>query len=471
VKTNTLVKGKKVLNDIQNMKTIGELIDYIPKKHIQRIAFAILILWTCSPIFVMIYGSFARLYDDPDWLSKLNQMYKMTINWYRILLQLGLSGCLIGLLAFLKSLKNAKKDEFHAKTYIKERLIKFSLLSMLIWSFLSFLFSDNLALSLFGGEFKKEGFATFVAVAGIFSCAYIIKDEKYSKWIIEIFTAVTVLQSILMLINVDAINKQLGFSDNASVYLNINHFAYILCMAAMSALLLYENESKSKLRTFGRLLMFAIIIAALVRNRSLGPYLATLCAIISSIILAIWLNKSRLRKLIIALVVFFLVTFIMNLSDGHLYIDLKIFGFELFQLIEGSEDLSHIGSGRWELWGQGLQYMSERPILGCGPGLLSDLYFTESGNANRPHNEFIEYAATIGIPGVLFYISALFIYLKKIIKKRRELSSFSIGLLCIVIAYLVSSLFGVVIYNVSPYFFMFFGLSIGVLRCQVPVSK
>jgi len=58
-------KGKKVLNDLREMRTVGELVDYIPMNFIQRIAFFILVIWLLTPIIVMVYGAFAVLPDDP----------------------------------------------------------------------------------------------------------------------------------------------------------------------------------------------------------------------------------------------------------------------------------------------------------------------------------------------------------------------------------------------------------------------
>ena len=69
-------------------------------------------------------------------------------------------------------------------------------------------------------------------------------------------------------------------------------------------------------------------------------------------------------------------------------------------MFEGEEDISDMDRGRW-IPGKGVRFIGDSPIFGCGPGALMDLYDTVYGDPNRPHNEFIEYAACIGIPNVL----------------------------------------------------------------------
>jgi O-antigen ligase len=418
----------------------------------------------------MAYASSARLYGDPDWISLYNQMNMMTVKWYKLLMQLGLSGCIIGILSLLKNIRESRQDN-NTKQFFKDRIIAKFLLMMLFWGLISFIISGCNPTYIVGTDYRRDGILTYFIVAGLFSCGYLIRDKKYIKWIMELFTIVALIQSLLIIIDIDAINKQLGLTENSSVFFNINHSGYYLCMAVMCALLLYEtDEASSRLKSLYRLAAFAIITAALVKNRSLGPYLAAVCAIISSLILAIWLNKGRLKKLIKAIMLFIVVTLIMNITEGRLYIDLKILGLDLFRMFEGEEDISDIGSGRWILWVRGVRFIGDSPIFGCGPGALMDLYDTVYGDPNRPHNEFIEYAACIGIPGVMYYIMALFIYLKDFVKKRKYVSTFGFALLSVVIAYLVSSLFGVTMYYTSPFFFMIFGLSVGLLQ-ETPYEK
>ena len=463
-----LSNRKRILNDLHEMKTVGELVDYIPIAIVQKIAFIILMTWSVSPIFVMGYGVSARLPDDANWLTKLNQMNIMSINWYRILQQLGFIGCLVGILILMKSVRDGKKESITFEEYIKDRIVPISLFLMLIWSVLSFAVSagDIYSLTedfnevLIGGIFKREGILTYLAIAGIFSCGFIVRSKKQIRWIIKLNTIVAVIQSILILIDLNGINEFFGLTDGSGVFLNINHAGYYLSMSAMCGAYLAITEKKSKTKSAIYIIMFGLIAGALVSNSSLGPYLATLSALISSVILAVWLNKILLSRVITVIVVFFISTIIVSAIDGSLLVALQLFGIELGMIASGQVELD-MGSNRLELWKLGVDFIVERPLFGYGPAGLTYAYKEVLGSHNRPHNEFIEHAATIGIPGLLFYVMALFNYLKKFYLNRNRVSTLSIGLLCIAISYLVSSLLGVTMFHTSAFFFMFSGLSIG----------
>lgn len=460
-------KGKKVLNDLREMRTVGELVDYIPMNIIQRIAFFILVIWLLTPIIVMVYGAFAVFPDDPYWITKLNQMNMMSINWYRILQQLGFLGCFMSLLVFLKSIY-VNEEEMKGIKFYRNRLTVVSLFFMLVWSLLSFVFTANeiyaltndLTETLIGGIFKREGILTYFALTGIFTCAYLVRSRHLVRWIIKINTLVASLQSILILLDIEGINKLFGLTEDSGVFLNINHAGYYLCMSAMCGTYLIISENQSRIRLIVHTIMFGLIVAALVINSSLGPYLASLCALISSLILTIWLNKRLLSRVVMVIAIFFLVTIIASLIDGSLLMALQIFGLELGKIAEG-EIKPEMGSKRLELWQLGFKFIGERPLFGYGPVGLSYAYKEVLGSHNRPHNEFIEHAATIGIPGLIFYIIALFDYLRTFFVKRKKMESLGMGLMCIVIAYLVSSLLGVTMFHTSAFFFMFFGLSLG----------
>ena len=70
-----------------------------------------------------------------------------------------------------------------------------------------------------GTDYRRDGILTYFIVAGLFSCGYLIRDKKYIKWIMELFTIVALIQSLLIIIDIDAINKQLGLTENSSVFL------------------------------------------------------------------------------------------------------------------------------------------------------------------------------------------------------------------------------------------------------------
>lgn len=444
---------------LRDSRNTTKLIDNNFEALIRKLAFIILIIWNISPIAAAVIGKLWQLINN---YHPLYQLFFLTDAWYIILLITGFTGCLLGINRFLKSIQNAKVNNITKKQYVTDNLIPLFLFIMLVWSIISFLYAPYPFTYLIGAPFRRDGILSNIAYFGMFCCAYILSDKRLVTLILKLYTWIAVILSLLILINVDAINKILCLTPGSASFTNINHFAYYCCMAVMSSLYLFETEEKP-LNKIVSIFKFAIISAALVYNSSLGPFLAAIAALIASLILAIWLDKKRIKSVLTGIIIFFMVTLFINSFNGILFADLNVLGLDFMNIMIG-EGYDIAGSGRWILWKNSLQMISYWPILGCGPGHYSDLSNYLFNSLMRPHNEILEYAASIGLPGLFLYLAALYAYAKECIIKRKQVSSLIVGLTCIIIAYLVSSLFGVTMYYTSPFFFMFFGMSSKMLR-------
>lgn len=443
------------------MKKISELIDYIPAQSIEKVATLLLIMWILSPILVMFLNN--SIQDAEQSLLPYKQ-YFIAIYWNEILQTIGFLGCILGIIVFSKSILKAKNEKISMKQYLKNNLFTLFLFLMLFWSIFSCLACDNIAISFYGNVYRQEGLLTYFIYYGIFCCGYVVRNKRFVRYILEFFTLSAAVLSILMIINSKTLNNRLGLTVDSAIFFNANHFAYYLCMSLMCALLVFATEKKSTPRLILRIVIFAVIAAALVKNKSLGPYLAVIVGLICSVILTIWLDKKLLKRVLAAVVVFISVTFIMNISDNHLYKDINILGSDTVKIAEGSE-ISPVGSAnRWLLWMNGLRFVIEKPLFGYGPDNLGDQYAKVHLGFDRPHNELIQFAASLGIPAALFYIIAMAIHFIVFLRQRKQVSTVEIGILCTVIAYLASSMFGNTMYYTSPFFFMILGLSGGMQK-------
>ena len=121
------------------------------------------------------------------------------------------------------------------------------------------------------------------------------------------------------------------------------------------------------------------------------------------------------------------------------------------------------GTGRLDLWINGIKFFLERPILGYGPDNLGAKYKEveireEDRNQDRPHNLLIQLATTSGIIGLVTYVSAIGIILIRALKRMKMEDDVHVISFFVVIAYLISAMFGNSMYYTSPYFFIFLGL-------------
>ena len=426
----------------------------------ERIAFVILLLWIMSPILAMLFSNLSPV----DGIYKMvYKLYYLTAAWYWILMITGFFGCILGIIAVIKSIKKVKENPIRPIAYLKSNLFPLLLLLLFYWSILSFLTAGDTKRYLIGGYFIRDGILSIIAYSGFFCCGYLIRHKKLVLLIMQAYAWIAVLQSILMMANIQSVNEFLCLTPGSSAFSNINHFAYYLCMGVMVSILLLEVEKKSLLNFIIGIARFSIISAALIYNGSLGPFLATIVALIGSLILAIWLDRSRVKLILLVSAIFLFITVMINLTYGYLLTDMSLLGSDFMNVLNGME-CDSAGSGRWILWKNSVQYISAHPIFGCSPGHYTDVSQAYYGIGMRPHNEILEYASSIGILGALFYLSALLVCAIEFIKKRKAATALTTGLLCIVMAYLASSLFGVTMYYTSPFFFLFLGIASKNLR-------
>lgn len=453
-----LEKIKYIYRDIHQMKKVSELINYISEELIEKVASLLLVIWTISPIAVLFYNYTIK---DMDKSFLLFKQYPSSIYWYEILQTIGFLGCILGVITFSKSILQAKVEKVSLQNYIKSNLFYIFLFMMLIWSIISCLNSDNIDISLNGTPYRKEGVITYFTYCGIFCCGYVVRNKRLIKVIFEFFTLCALVLSVLTLVDSKGLNNALGLTSDSSIFSQFNHYAYYLCMSIMSASLLFITEKKSTQKLIFRIIIFSVITAALIKNGSFGPYIAVIVGLIFSIIFSILLDRKILKRVVIVASVFIAITLGMNISNSHTYKDFWTLGGDIFKIAEKSPDADKAGTGRWILWVNGVRFISERPLFGYGADNLGDQYAKVNIHTDRAHNEIIQFAASLGIPAALLYIAALATYFMFFIKKRRQFLRIDICMLCIVIAYLASSMFGNTMYYTSPFFFMILGISSG----------
>lgn len=267
--------------------------------------------------------------------------------------------------------------------------------------------------------------------------------------------------ALLMLLDIEYINRLLTFHPNSAIFYNINHFAYYLCMAIMSAVAIYMMETDSEPQRKQYMLCFIVLVAALVKNKSFGPYFAVVAGLIFTLIVIRLYNRKHIKDIVKITIIFVITSFIMNLFYG-------VIGTEIIKLFSGINDIiqetetaAKAGSGRWGLWKHGLRFITENPIFGYGPENLGSRYLAEGISHDRPHNEFIQIAASLGVPALIFYLLALLKNFSTLFFNRKSLTITIICLNAIIVAYLVSSFFGNTMFYTSPFYFMLLGITMG----------
>jgi O-antigen ligase len=138
-------------------------------------------------------------------------------------------------------------------------------------------------------------------------------------------------------------------------------------------------------------------------------------------------------------------------------LSLVIFLQDLFKVANQSEGYRQAGTNRIQLWLEAINAISQKPILGFGPDMMIDRWGYACVSMT-PHNEYLECALYMGIPGLVMYLGGLITLFVSRVKRIKKLPPYMIVAAGAIIAYLVSAFFGVRKYHTVDYLFMFIGL-------------
>ena len=382
------------------------------------------------------------------------------------------------------------------------------LIIYLLWTLISSIFAKNKELAFFGTSYRKDGYFTYLIYAGFFMCAFMMDSKKLQKYLLNIFILVACFTILFIeLANNRILYNIFDFNNiETSVFHNSNHYGYYLLMILVTVTLLFITQKNKIIKTIYLLIYFFIMYYFIINN-TFGSYLAFGITIIAYFIYSIY-TKKNFKSSIICLAIFVIMSSIVQINEQTVVIrNFNILFGDLEKIINindnskiesdnaeniNDKNLNEVdaknkktiewekaGSGRAELWRYGIQLFLERPILGYGPENLEKEYARFDIEQDRPHNLIIQLVTTSGIIGLFTYcigigmiiVTAIkrikqtnseylnneFEYEKKDILQKQSKKGIQELVLCVVIAYLISAMFGNSMYYTSPYFFIFLG--------------
>ena len=453
------MRGFRQINqELSQLKTFRALLDYLSLASLERVAFILLAVWGLTPVFVLLHGIGK---PQGDLSIQLNNISQTRIFWYTILTQVGVLGCALGILFLVKSILKARAGGVSFKQYFQGHIVPILFFLLLLWSFFSFVLSDNHRVSFYGTLYRYDGFMTYLLYGGLFCCGYVLRNLRLFKVLLEIFTGASTFLACLFVINLPGINGFFSLNPDSAIFFNQNHYGYFLCLAILAAAFLFLLEQRSWLFLVFRILAFAVLVAALAFNGSFGPYLAVVVGLLASFIILCLVQRHRLQRIWLILAVFLSVSILVNLINQRLSADFWTLFGDTSEILNNGENAGSAGSGRWQLWTNGVRFITERPLFGYGPDNLGIQYAAVGIKIDRPHNELIQIAASLGLPALLFYLTALGILLVSFIRRLKQLPMLTIGLFCLLLAYMASAMVGNSMFYTTPFFMMFLGVFSG----------
>ena len=443
--------------EIKSIRTVGELLEWLTMKRLERFAFIFILILVLSPLYAMGWSLLFARHTDGAYIANLLGLGNA---WHTLILQIGYVGFVVAVILFSKSVHQAKKKGVRPLAYLRTHAIEVFLALFIVWTALATYFSINPALSLKGDFYRREGLWTFGAYLGLFALA---KSQTRLNIIrlASVFVGVSVLTGVLDLIDADAINRVLTLKKKTSIFHNANHYGYYLVMAllANAALTLNLRTLRTPL-TLPLLVFHAVLTIVVIDNHSFGSFLALSSAFTLSIVLIAWLKRALLFRAVILTALFFGLSWAQSLVDDYLTSEFSGTREDVANIVEGNEEASSAGSGRWSLWTHAAGFALERPLLGYGPDALGTPYEEAGESTDRPHNELLQFAASQGFIAMFLYLGALITLAARAFNKRHALSTLTLTLGFVVIGYLASSMFGNTMYYTTPFYVMFLSFTV-----------
>jgi len=440
-----------------------EFVRWFPAQGISQICAVLLSVMAVLPIVISL------IYQDPlenvdyvvtNWERELSNLYALGPLWYHALLFLGFPLGLIAALLCAKRIDAGKPRVSLSPKAWKSYLLPIGLLLMLLWSVPSALLSGNIQICFLGDGGRHEGVVTYFFYALVFIGAIQI-SEKHMKWVVEILCATCAFTGILACTHGQIFQGifYVDMNPRAAMFHNGNHYGYYLaiCLPVCFGLCM-EEQGRGIFRYMIRALEFWLICNAVVFCSCRGSFLAVTAAMIGWNISVFIQHKDKWKKCLAWDIIFVMTILVMNTENNPLQ-RMSELAVEM-EVIQQENNTDALGNGRGILWRYGIQFALERPLFGYGPDNLRYLYSAvQPGLSDRPHNEFIQFAASLGFPALAFYLVAIGGHVATFFCNFRRLSLFQLALFASVGSYLVSSIFGNTMYNTTPYYIMMLAFS------------
>lgn len=378
---------------------------------------------------------------------------------------------LCGLILLICLILNRKELKFD--------LIDKTLLVFYILIILSTLFSINVSKSIIGEHNRFEGVLTYTTYFLTYYCAkYYFKYNKKLKYFAIIVITTSSIIGILQYYNIFPLyyifNIPFTPSFASSTFGNRNFFGSFLSICVPIFMALYIIKRK-KVYLITSLISFWAILVSMTRSSWIGLAVAT----IFGVIYIIKNFNKEIIKCTIHILIGFSIIFVFVLKPpsfipkpngvNALGDRLVLMGQELGTLFEENAEKEQLGSGRIRIWTIVLKEIACVPILGTGPDTLADgldknvhidnilFIFDTHQFIDKAHNEYLQIAATIGIPAMIVYLAFLAQILSS--QKKKIFKDNATFILVIpIISYIVQAFFNISTIGVAPIFWALLGL-------------
>lgn len=347
---------------------------------------------------------------------------------------------------------------------------------------ISCLFSINRILSIFGKDFRHEG---FLSVLSYYLLLINWKENGNSediKKFIKFLVILAIINSIYALFqmytNFDFV---LTYFDHdvkmASGMCGNPNFFGSLIVTVLSIITCNFLIDKQKLN-YKKILLLIFLFVSLINSESTGPILTYIVFLIFLIIF-LYIKKYRVLKRILVLFTIIIISYLTLIPINNNFIVDKVGN----KISKNETSISSIkntigsgGNGRLKIWENTLDIIKDNPIVGVGfdnfelaypnPKIPSGIVMIATNKEVKPqinsyyvvdnaHNVYLHTAASTGLLGLIPYLLlCLFVFIKGLKFK----SKLGILLLSGFVAYSIQAFANISVIQVAPIYYIIIGL-------------
>lgn len=361
---------------------------------------------------------------------------------------------------------------------IKKRKTIYIFIGFLIWCLISTSFSSNLKNSIYGISYRYNGLIEYISYISFAIIGFSLNEKNRNKFF-RIFTVVALFICLINIYNVKYNAGLLPLQNYSGIFYNINHYGYFITYSVIIIMFQFFQDDNKILKTID-FIIYVLFIYLLIVNDTFGTYISVLFTLL---LISVYAVKKNVKLLYLFLIIPFVVLSVTVNDHGRYYIvddfdelfeDLnfiKIGAKSEHPLDSPKNTITYVGNLRGELWVHAFKYSLEKPLVGYGLDNLKYKYQEDNIITDTPHNLILNLAATVGYPGMLLYISGLIVLIIKGLKQIKENNHIT-NLSCfILIDHFISSMFGVTMYYVIPYFMIILGIAISLYDVDKKTKK
>lgn len=335
--------------------------------------------------------------------------------------------------------------------------------------FLSVFVSYDLKTSIIGSEYRYEGLLMVSTYVLIYLCA-----KKYFKYenlniflniMFYVLLVIGILGILQMYLNIPALYPIFN-QGICSTFGNSNFFGSFISLILPICIAVFIIKGNK--RSF---LLSNIFFWNMISSGTRSTWVGFIAVLVFFIIFLIIKRNFKYFKRATILLVFFVLIYIYLFSSSKAVTESQVNALaEDIQTAATSGINPSMGSCRIEIWNATLKLIVKKPILGCGvDDLANGLFINCSEEAfafsertgvyiDKAHNEYLQIAATSGIPSLIIYLTfGGIILFPKMGKMFKDKSYFIICLS--IICYITQALFNISTIGIAPLFWMILGLS------------